>query len=314
MENLVFSLNATMPIFLTMLIGLALKKLGLFSESFVNVLNKFVFTAALPALLFQDISSADFYDVWDGKFALFCFCATLICIFAAMGLSFLLKNKALQGEFIQASYRSSAAILGIAFIQNIYGNSGMAPLMIIATVPLYNVMAVVTLSFFRPSRGKFSKGLLLSTLRGIVTNPIILGILAGMLWSVLRIPKPVILDKTVENLGCLATPLGLMAMGASFEYNKAFSNIKPALCCSVLKLFVFCAVFLPLAVLSGFRQEALIAILVMLGSSTTVSCFIMAKNMGYEGTLTSSAIMITTFFSAFTLTGWLYLLKTLALI
>lgn len=64
MENLVFSLNATMPIFLTMLIGLALKKLGLFSESFVNVLNKFVFTAALPALLFQDISSADFYDVW----------------------------------------------------------------------------------------------------------------------------------------------------------------------------------------------------------------------------------------------------------
>ena len=136
MENLVFSLNATMPIFLTMLIGLALKKLGLFSESFVNVLNKFVFTAALPALLFQDISSAGFYDVWDGKFVLFCFCATLICIFAAMGLSFLLKNKALQGEFIQASYRSSAAILGIAFIQNIYGNSGMAPLMIIATVPL----------------------------------------------------------------------------------------------------------------------------------------------------------------------------------
>ena len=224
------------------------------------------------------------------------------------------EKQALQGEFIQASYRSSAAILGIAFIQNIYGNSGMAPLMIIATVPLYNVMAVVTLSFFRPDRGKFSKRLFLSTLRGIVTNPIILGILAGMLWSVLRIPKPVILDKTVENLGCLATPLGLMAMGASFEYKKAFSNIKPALCCSVLKLFVFCAVFLPLAVLLGFRQEALIAILVMLGSSTTVSCFIMAKNMGYEGTLTSSAIMITTFFSAFTLTGWLYLLKTLALI
>lgn len=220
MENLIFSLNAAMPIFLTMLIGLALKKLGLFGEGFISSLNKFVFTAALPALLFQDISSADFYDVWDGNFVLFCFCATLVCIFAAIGFSFLLKNRTLQGEFIQASYRSSAAILGIAFIQNIYGNSGMAPLMIIATVPLYNVMAVVTLSFFRPNRGKFSKALLFSTLKGIASNPIILGILAGMLWSVLRIPKPVILDKTVENLGGLATPLGLIAMGASFDYKK----------------------------------------------------------------------------------------------
>ena len=314
MDNLIFSLNATMPIFFTMLIGLALKKLGLFSDGFVSVLNKFVFTVALPALLFQDISSADFYDVWDGKFALFCFLVTLFCILATMGLSFLLKDKSQQGEFIQASYRSSAAILGIAFIQNIYGSAGMGPLMIIATVPLYNVMAVVTLSFFRPNRGKFSKDLLLSTLKGILTNPIILGILAGMAWSVLQIPKPVILDKTVQNLGCLATPLGLMAMGASFDYRKAFSNIRPALCSSALKLIVFCAVFLPLAVFLGFRQEALIAILVMLGSSTTVSCFIMAKNMGYEGTLTSSVIMITTLFSAFTLTGWLFLLKTLALI
>ena len=93
----------------------------------------------------------------------------------------------------------------------------MAPLMIIGTVPLYNVMAVVILSVLKPERGKVDKALLLKTGKGIVTNPIILGILAGMIWSGLRLPMPKILDKTVSNVGVLATPLGLMALGASFS-------------------------------------------------------------------------------------------------
>ena len=73
----------------------------------------------------------------------------------------------------------------------------------------------------------------------------------------------------------------------------------------------FCVLFLPLAVRMGFREEELVAILIMLGSATTVSCYVMAKNMGHEGTLTSSAVMLTTLFSAFTITGWLFLLKSL---
>ena len=76
----------------------------------------------------------------------------------------------------------------------------------------------------------------------------------------------------------------------------------------------FAAVLLPAAVGLGFRNEALVAILVMAGSATTVSCFVMARNMGHEGVLTSSVVMMTTFLSAFTLTGWLFILKTLALI
>lgn len=74
------------------------------------------------------------------------------------------------------------------------------------------------------------------------------------------------------------------------------------------------ALFLPIAVSMGFTQEKLVAILVMLGSATTVSCFVMAKNMGHEGTLTSSAVMLTTLGSAFTLTGWLFLLRSMGLI
>lgn len=314
MENLIFSLNATLPIFLTMLLGLLFRYLGLMNADFVAKLNRFVFVAAIPALVFQDISSVDVRKSWDGGFVLFCFLATLVSITVIALLARLLVEEEIRGEFVQASYRSSAAILGIAFIQNIYGSSGMAPLMIVGTVPLYNAAAVVILSLMKPGRKKLDRKLLLKTAKGIVTNPIILGILAGILWSVLRIPQPEIMQKTVKNVAVLATPLGLMAMGASFEGKKALAKLRPSVLASLIKLVVLAAVFLPLVVRLGYTKERLIAILVMLGSATTVSCFVMAKNMGHEGVLTSSTVMLTTFFSAFTLTGWLFLLKTLGLV
>ena len=174
MENLVFCLNATIPIFLTLMLGLLFRRIGLFDDAFVSRLNKFVFNAALPALLFLDIAKSDFYSVWNTKFVVFCFFVTLISIGISTGLSYLLKPRNIQGEFIQASYRSSAAILGIAIIQNLYGNAGMAPLMIIGSVPLYNVMAVTTLSLFAPGGGKLDTAKLVRTLKGIATNPIIL--------------------------------------------------------------------------------------------------------------------------------------------
>lgn len=220
MENLIFSLNATIPIFLMMLAGLLFRKMGLFNDNFVEKMNQFVFKAALPVLLFQDLSQEDFATAWDGSFVGFCFLATTGCILLSVALSFFMKKRELQGEFVQASYRSSAAILGIAFIQNIYGNSGMAPLMIIGTVPLYNVMAVVVLSLMKPEREKLSRETLQKTGKGIVTNPIILGIAAGLLWALLKLPQPVIMEKTVKNIAVLATPLGLMAMGASFEWKR----------------------------------------------------------------------------------------------
>ncbi|MDD7024380.1 MAG: AEC family transporter [Oscillospiraceae bacterium] len=314
MENLMFSLNATVPIFLTMVIGIFMRKSGIFTDEVTERLNKFVFTAGIPALLFQDISGADVRQVWDTGFVVFCFLVTLISILAVSAGSFFLKDRSIQGEVVQASYRSSAAILGIAFIQNIYGNSGMAPLMIIGTVPLYNVMAVIVLSLLKPGQKKMDRELMKKTLKGIVTNPIILGIAFGLLWSCLHIPQPVILQKTIKNVAVLATPLGLMSMGASFDLKKACGRIRPALVCSFIKLVGFAAVFLPAAVAFGYREERLVAILVMLGSATTVSSYIMAKNMGHEGTVTSSTVMLSTCLSAFTLTGWLYLLKCLGLI
>ena len=299
MENLMFCLNATGPIFLMMVFGLFLRKVGILDEDFANRMNKFVFKIPLPFLLFSDLAAVDFSRVWNIKFIVFCFVVTLISITISTLVSCLWRDKSIRGEFIQASYRSSAALLGIAFIQNIYGNAGMAPVMIIGSVPLYNVMAVIVLSFFKP---------------GQVTNPIILGIVAGLLWSAIGLPYAGIPAKAVTSIGNMATPMGLMAMGATFDLKKASAKAKPAFAATFIKLVGFVAVFLPIAVAFGFRDSELIAILVMLGSATTVSCFVMARNMGHEGVISSTTIMLTTLLSAFTLTLWLYIIKSLGLV
>lgn len=314
MENLIFSLNATIPIFLMMLLGMLFRKLGWMDEVFAAKMNKFVFLVPLPVLLFEQLATVDFSEVWDIKFILFCFVVTAISITISTLISLLWKDRSIKGEFIQATYRSSAALLGIAFIQNIYGTAGMAPLMIIGSVPLYNIMAVVVLSLFKPGNNSFDKALVKKTLKGIATNPIIIGIVAGFVWSALKLPMPSILHKTVSSIGATATPMGLMSMGATFEMKKATSKIKPTLVAVFMKLIGFCAIFLPVAAMLGFRNEQLIAILVMIGSATTVSCFVMARNMGHEGTLSSGVIMMTTLLSAFTLTMWLDVLRSFGLV
>lgn len=315
MEQLLFSLNATIPVFLVMVIGYIVKQLGVVDEPFVKTLNKFNYKITLPVLLFKDIAESDFYNVWDTRYVLYCFLVTLVSImviWTAAGIVY--KNKAQLGEFIQASYRSSAAVLGIAFIQNIYGSSGMAPLMIIGTVPLYNIAAVLVLSFTGPNAHGLDRLSLKKSVKDVLTNPIIIGIVLGMIVSACRIRFPFIISKTIGNVSVLATPLALLGLGAGFEGRKALKQVLPTAASSFLKLAALPALFLPLAVHMGFTHEKLVAILIMLGSPTTVSCYIMAKNMGHEGTLTSSVVVATTFLSSVTLTIWLFVLRSTGMI
>lgn len=312
MEQLLFSLNATIPIFLLMVMGYLLKQLHIVDEPFVKTLNSFNYKITLPILLFRDIAGSDFYSVWDTGYVLYCFLVTLFCISVIWILAgCFYHNKNQLGEFIQASYRSSAAVLGIAFIQNIYGTSGMAPLMIIGTVPLYNVAAVLILSFTGPSGHGFDRKSLVASIKGILRNPIIIGILLGMLSCALRISYPFIISKTIDSLSSLATPLALLGLGAGFEGRKALKEIRPTAVITSIKLVLLPVLFLPLAIYFGFTAEKLVAILIMLGSPTTVSCYIMAKNMGHEGTLTSSAVVSTTFLSSISITFFLFVLRTL---
>ena len=316
-ENLIFSLNATMPVFLLMVLGYVLqRKTLLLNEQFADYLNTFVFKLALPVQLFKSLSQEDFHAVWDGGIVLFCFGVSLASILLLLGLSAFLRNRSLRAEFVQAGYRGSQALLGVALLQNIYGSSaggGSLALVIIGAVPLYNVAAVLLLTLLDPG-GHLDQKTVGKALRGIVTNPIILGIAAGLAWSLLRLPQPLILQRTVSNLASTATPLGLLALGASIDPKKMAGYWKPTLIASLFKLVLFVVLFLPLAVKLGYRGETLVALLIMLGSPATVSAFSMARSMGHEGVLSASAVMLTTVCSAFTFTVWLYLLKTLTLI
>lgn len=314
MDSLIFSLNATAPVFLMMVLGMLFRKLGWLDKDLAEKLNTFVFRVPLPALVFSDLAAVDIARAWDTRFVLFCLAATALSIALAWGLSRVWRDRSIRGEFIQAAYRSSAALLGVALIQNIYGSSGMAPLMIVGSAPLYNIAAVVVLSLSGPGSRGLDRDTARRTVKGVLTNPILLGILAGLLWAALRIPMPAILGKTLDSLGGVATPLGLMAMGASFDLHAAAGRLRPAAVAAFMKLVGFGALFLPLAVALGFRREELTAILIMLGSATTVSAYVMARSMGHEGVLTSTVVMLTTLFSAFTITGWLWLLRALSLI
>ena len=281
----------------------------LFIPQFCTVADKLVFKVTLPVMLFCDMATLDLAHSFDAKFVLFCFAVTAIAIVVIWVLARrLLKDKTLVGEFVQASYRSSAAILGVAFIQNIYGTSGMAPLMILGSVPLFNIFAVLILMLESPGQRGVPDGKQL--LRGVATNPILLGIVFGTVYALLPFTLPQIATKTISSIASLTTPLSLLSIGASFEGTKAIKKLGPTLAAAFIKTVGLAAVFLPCAVALGFRNEELVALLIMLGSPTTPSAYVMSRNMGHEGVLTSSCIALTTLLSALTLTGWIFVLRS----
>ena len=148
MENFIFALNATIPVFLMILLGFFLQKIHFLNEPFNQTANAYVFRCALPISLFLSIAEMDFYSDFDLTFCLFCFLGTSLMFMGVWAAAWLLmKGKGQVGAFSQASVRSSAAVLGIAFATNIYGNAGMVPMMIMSAVPFFNIYSVLILSF-----------------------------------------------------------------------------------------------------------------------------------------------------------------------
>ena len=316
MENFIYSSNVTMPIFLVMVIGYILKQIGMLNDNFVTVANKFNFKVTLPFMLFKDIAGVDIKAVFDIKYVLFCAIVSTICFWVVWGTAKLLvRDKTIRGAFVQSSFRGSAAVMGLAFIQNIYGSSAMGPLMIVSAVPLYNIFSVIVLTFeANDSTGIDKKAKIRQAGINICKNPIILSILAGLIVGLLGIQFPTLVNKTVSNVAQMATPLALITIGAGFEGRKALAKIAPTMASSMIKLVLQPLVFLPVAAWMGFSGEKMIAILIMLASPTTPSCYIMAKSMNNDEVLTASVIVTTTLMAAFTLTGWIFLLKTLGYI
>ena len=129
MENFVFALNATVPVFLVIVLGFFLQKVHLLNDSFNKTANEYVFKCALPVSLFRSIAGMNFYSDFNLGFCLFCFLSTTVMFLGIWAAAWLfMKDKGQVGAFAQASARSSAAILGVALAVNIYGDSGMVPM------------------------------------------------------------------------------------------------------------------------------------------------------------------------------------------
>lgn len=309
MSNLIYSINATLPIFLLIILGKVLKTTKIINDEFTKTADRYVFRIALPALLFSDLTENNVGSAFDGKYVLFCFSVTIFSIAVLWGLTEkFMKNEEQKGAFIQGSYRSSAAILGLAFINNMYDSVGMAPLMIIGCVPLYNIFAVIILTLKGDNGGK--KPNMKETFINVMKNPILLSILIALPFALLNLHFPSFVNKAIGSVANTATPLALISIGASFEGKKALKKMKPTLLASFIKLILLAGLFLPLAVFFGYRNQELMALLVMLGSPTTVSSYIMTKNTGNDGILTSSIIVLTTLLSSLTLTLWIFVLKS----
>ena len=314
LDNLLFCLNATVPIFAAILLGRVLRTRGMFTPQTLSEIDRLVFKVLLPVLLFRDIATGRITEQFDLAFFLFCAGTTTLYFFAIWLLAAkALPDKSMVGAFTQGAFRGSQAVLGVAFVQNLYGSAGLVPLMIVATVPLYNIYSVLVLTVTAPKTEQ-RHGVVARTLGGIVTNPIILGILAGLPFSLLQIDFPPMVSKTLDLLALCATPLALLSIGAGFEGAKAVKKLGPTCAAVFIKLAALPLIFLPVAAHMGFHGQAMVALVILYGAPSTVTGYVMAKNMGGDHVLSSSIIVLSTALSAVTLTVILFLLRTAQLI
>lgn len=316
MENFIFSISATLPIFIVMLASFIFYKKGLLSDQFINGADRLVFRVLLPIMLFQDTAKQNISELFDPTFFTFCVISTIAMFVAIWVLSeIFIRDKTIVSAFTQGCFRSNIAILGIAFAQNIYGSSGLVSIAIVASVPLYNVLSVVLLTV-RSNDKSIGKdmNIVRSCIKGVVTNPLIIAILSGVLWSILSIPMPNILDKSLAYFGGMATPLALVSLGGGFKAQEALNKLKPTLAATFVKLLLLPTIFLVIGYSLGFRNEAIVTILAIFGTPTAISSYIMSKNMGGDAVLSSSIVMSTTALSALSITLFLFILKTINLI
>lgn len=315
MENFIFSVNVTIPIFLIILLGYILRRFNFLTDEFVTVANRYVFVVALPVMLFTDISETDVREDMNLKFFLYCLIVTVVMFFMVWGIAKLtIKDKSMIGAFAQAGARGSAAVLGVAFVENICGSIGMTPLMIVAAVPFFNILSVIILVFNANNKEEKNYGKIKDACINIIKNPIIIGICLGLIASLVKLNLPVIGDRTLDYIARTATPIALLAIGAGFDTKEAIKKLKPALGASFIKLIGLPMIFLPIAYAIGFAESEMVAILIMLASPTTVSCYIMAKNMDNDEVLTSNVVVLTTLLSSVTLTLWIFVLRSLGCI
>ena len=314
MQNLIFALSLVVPVFLIVVLGYILKRIGIINENFITVSSKLVFNISLPALIFFEISAIDVSEILNIGQITFIYAGTLI----SFGLAWLIaeyisKSGKDKASFIQGSFRGNFAIVGLAIVVNYYGveNLGKASLVLAFTIPLYNILSVIALTV--PLR-KESQLNYISALLEIARNPLIIAVLAALPFSYLRIRIPDVIHTTGNYLSALTLPLALIGIGGFLSFRGITKSSSLTIVSTSLKLIILPALATFAAYLFGFNGMDLGIIFILFACPTAIASFIMAEAMGANSKLAANILLLTTLASVVTMTLGLFILKENGLI
>jgi len=314
MNQLLFSANSVVPVFIVIFVGALLKKLHVIDDAFVDTSSELVFKVSLPAFVFSEIAGTDFRSVFEARLIIFCCSAVCVSFLIAWFVAPLfVQNGRERGAFVQGAFRGNVAILGLAVMENLSGPLGVAKGAVILAflLPIFNILAVVSLAV-PLSDSKNSSGR--KIIKSIVTNPLILAVVFALPFSFFEINLPYMIAKSISYLADISVPLALIGIGGSLSLEVFKKKSYAAFASSFLRIIVFPLLSVLVAYLTGLRGDSLGIIFIVMGCPTAVSSFVMAKAMGSDGDLAASIVVVTTIGSVFTLGLGIFLLKVLSVI
>ena len=310
MESLHIALEIVLPLFLLLAVGYCIKLTGIMNETSVRQTNNMIFKVFLPLLVFFNIYKTDLTSSFDMSLLLFAVVGVLLQFIISLCLVILLEHdNARRGVMLQGMFRSNFVLFGIPISTALFGDSaaGLASILIAVIIPLYNMLAVVSLESFNGKKPSLWKILV-----GILTNPLIIASAVGILFVVFHIPLPTVLYKTVSDLSIIATPLAFVILGASFSFGETGRCVRDLCITLGAKLVTYPLLFIALAILMGFRDAHLAVLLTVFGSPIAVSSFTMAQQMGGDDKLAGQLVVFSSLLSVFTMFLFIFGVKELA--
>ncbi len=313
MKNFLISFEVVFPIFVLMALGFFIKKIGFINETTVKQMNKAVFRVFLPTMLFKNVYESQVAEVFNGELILF----SLGCVLGAVLLLYLfvplfVKDNEKRGVLIQGTFRSNFVIFGLPIAETLCGASatGAAAVLIAFVIPVFNVIAVITLEIFGGKRVGAGK-----ILQGILKNPLIIASVLGLLVNISGLRFPGVVETAVKNVASITTPLALFLLGASIRFSTVKGNAPHLVAGLVAKLVVIPAVCLSLAAfVFGFRGAELAILIALFASPAAVSSYTMVTEMGGDEDLAGQLVMFGTTASVVTMFFWIFLTAQLGLV
>lgn len=313
LNDLLFSANVIVPIFLLIMLGYALTKLKLWDENFLKIANNVCFKVLLPVLLFYNVATANIFEVFNGKLILYvCLCACTLCGLLFLIVPLFIKDKKRRGVMIQGTFRSNFLLFGVPLGLSIGGESGAVLAAVVASfyVPVINMLSVISLYAFSDSENKNLK----SALLGIVKNPLIIGGVSGLIFSIIRnkigFELPEMVDTTLFNIKSIATPLAFLILGGDLKFGNMLKNIKVSIFSVIGKTILIPAIMLPLSAFLGFDKLSMAILVAVFATPNAVSSYAMARNYEADHELAGEIITLGTLLSIFTIFVFITLSKS----